>query len=183
MTKIAILSSSVRTERKSHRVALFFKAFLETNYQVETDIIDLAEYDFPLFHERLRLLPDPSENILHFAGRIKSADGIIFITPEYNGGYPASLKNVIDLLFDEWKRKPIALAAVSDGPFGGSQVILALQAVMWKIGAYTVPAKFHVAKVSEAYDQNGVPSNAAASEKAAKGFMDELLWLIGKFAP
>ncbi len=45
----------------------------------------------------------PSEGVLEFAKKVKAADGIIIVTPEYNGGYPASLKNAIDLLYVEWK--------------------------------------------------------------------------------
>ena len=48
--------------------------------------------------------------MLEFADKITKAVGVIIVTPEYNGGYPASLKNAIDLLYAERKRKPVALA-------------------------------------------------------------------------
>ena len=65
---------------------------------------DLKEYDFPLFDERLQFQESPSQKMLDFSEKIKAADGVLVVTPEYNGGYPASLKNVIDLLHPEWKR-------------------------------------------------------------------------------
>ncbi|MRR23491.1 NADPH-dependent oxidoreductase, partial [bacterium] len=89
MKKIAIISPSVRQGRKSHRVALWFRRYLEQNNLAETDIIDLAEYKFPLFEERLKLQQNPLPEAVEFAGRIRSADGVIIIAPEYNGGYPA----------------------------------------------------------------------------------------------
>jgi len=55
MTHIAIISSSVRTGRKSHRVALYFKNYLETHGLASAGILDLNEYKFPLFEERLHL--------------------------------------------------------------------------------------------------------------------------------
>jgi NAD(P)H-dependent FMN reductase len=58
---------------------------------------------------------------------IESADGVIIISPEYNGGYPAALKNVIDLLTTEWTKKPIGIVPVSSGSFGGMQVLQQLQ--------------------------------------------------------
>jgi NADPH-dependent FMN reductase len=55
-------------------------------------------------------------------------------TPEYNGGYPASLKNVIDLLDYEWHRKPVVISTVTSGAFGASQVLISLQFILWKSG-------------------------------------------------
>ena len=153
MKTIAIISPSVRRGRNSHRVALFFKNYLEDNKLASAEILDLKDYNFPLFDERLRHLPDPAPEVLQFAEKIRSADGVIIIAPEYNGGYPASLKNVIDLLTDEWRRKPVAISTVSDGSFGGTQVITSLQFVLWKIRAWTVPAMFPVPSVNKTFDE------------------------------
>ena len=84
-------------------------------------------YNFPIFQGILKTLINPVENVLEFAAKIKSADGIIIVIPEYNGGYPASLKNAIDLLYEEWKHKPIGIVTVSSGPFAGSQALVSLQ--------------------------------------------------------
>jgi NAD(P)H-dependent FMN reductase len=174
--KIAILSSSVRTGRNSHRVALFFKHFIEEHKLASAEILDLQQYQFPIFEERLKLQKNPSTLTVQFAEKIKSADGVIIVTPEYNGGYPASLKNVIDLLTDEWKRKPVAISTVSAGGFAGMNVITSLQFSLWKIQAWTVNAMFPVAKVSEAYSETGIPTEKEGTEKRAKAFVDELLW-------
>ena len=178
MPHIAIISSSVRTGRASHRVALYFKTYLETNNLATAELLDLAAYQFPVFDERLRFQKNPSKEMLDFAGKIKLADGVIIVTPEYNGGYPASLKNVIDLLYDEWYRKPIAVSTASNGIFGGSQVITSLQFSLWKIRAWTVPAMFPVPKVQDAFDENGTPADKAATDKRAAGFINELLWCV-----
>ncbi len=175
---IAIISSSVRHGRNSHRVALYFRNYLLENSLAEAEIIDLKEYDFPIFDERLRLQKDPSPGALDFAARIRSADGVIMVVPEYNGGYPASLKNVIDLLYEEWRRKPVAISTVSDGPFGGTQVITSLQFLLWKMRVWTVPAMFPVIRVTEAFDEYGVPADRKAADKRAAGFISELLWCI-----
>ena len=178
MPHIEIISASVRKGRNSHRTALYFKNFIETAGLASVGILDLMEYNFPVFEERLRLIDHPTEGMLDFAGKVKSADGIIVVTPEYNGGYPASLKNVVDLLYDEWHRKPIAISTNSAGPFGGSQVITSIQFSLWKIGAWTVPAMFPVAKVQETFDENGTPSDQAATDKRASAFVKELLWCV-----
>lgn len=178
MITIAIISSSVRRGRRSHRVALYLKNYLEENDHAKAEIVDLKEYDFPVFDERLHLQHDPLPGAIEFASRIRAADGVIIVTPEYNGGYPASIKNVVDLLYDEWRRKPVAISTVSDGPFGGAQVITSLQFSLWKIRAWTVPAMFPVIKVNEAFDENGIPSDRKAADKRAARFVSELLWCI-----
>ena len=178
MPHIAILSSSIRIGRNSNRLALYFKNFLEENKLATVEILDLEEYNFPLFTERLRLQTSPSSATLDFANKIKLADGIIIVTPEYNGGYPASLKNAIDLLYDEWYRKPVSIATVSSGPFGGSQVIMQLQFTLWKMRAWTAPSTFPAPKVEEAFDEKGNATSKESTDKRAASFINELLWCI-----
>lgn len=177
MYHIAIISSSVRIGRNSHRVALFFKDYLESNNIASAEIIDLNEYKFPIFEERLSNMANPLPSAVEYAERVNNADGIILVTPEYNGGYPPAIKNAIDLLYKEWYKKPIAISTCSDGVFGGTQVITSLQFSLWKIRAWTVPAMFPNPKVQELYDENGVPANDGVV-KRAKTFINELIWCI-----
>ena len=131
-----------------------------------------------MFNERLQYEPNPTPQVLDFADRIKSADGVLIVTPEYNGGYPAALKNVVDLLYSEWRRKPVAISTVSNGIFGGTQVITSIQFSLWKIRAWTVPAMFPVPNAHEAFDEQGNPTDKASTEKRARAFLNELEWCI-----
>lgn len=178
MAHIAILSSSVRRGRQSHRVALYFKNFITRDGRASVEIVDLNAYRFPLFDERLQYQDNPAPEVLDFAGRIKKADGVIIVTPEYNGGYPASLKNAIDLLYPEWYRKPVAIATVSDGSFGGTQVITSLAFTFFKIRAWLVPAQFPVPHVHETFDEEGEPRDKTVTDKRASRFVNELLWCV-----
>ena len=175
MQNIAIISSSVRKERKSHSVALYFKHYLEENNLASVEILDLKEYNFPVFEETIKTLKNPSEKVLDFAKKIKSADGIIIVTPEYNGGIPASLKNAIDILYDEWHGKPISISTVSSGNFGGSQALVSLQFILWKIGAWTVTNMFPVSNVEKAFDENGKALDKVTTDKLAATYIEKLL--------
>jgi NAD(P)H-dependent FMN reductase len=175
MLHISIISSSIRPDRNSHRVALYFKNYLTENNLSKAEILDLKEYNFPLFDNTLKKQKNPSPQLLDFATKIKASDGIIIVTPEYNGSFPASLKNVIDVLYDEWHGKPISIATVSAGALGGSQALVSLQFVLWKIGAWTVTNMFHVAKVQEAYDATGHTTDNGVTDKLTKLFVEELL--------
>lgn len=178
MQHISIISSSVRPDRQSHRVALYFKNYLTENNVANVDILDLKEYDFPIFTETLKKQINPSREALEFAKKIKSSHGIIMVTPEYNGSYPASLKNAIDLLYDEWRHKPVAIATVSTGPFGGSQMLLSLQFILWKMKTWSITEIFSVPNVLQNYDETGKPTNKAATDKLAEAFIKELMWCV-----
>jgi NAD(P)H-dependent FMN reductase len=178
MYKIALISSSVRIGRNSNRVALFLRNYINENHLAEVELIDLADYKFPVFDERLRFMKYPPGNVLAFADKIIKAQGVIVVTPEYNGGYPAALKNAIDLLYPEWKRKPVGISTVSAGSFGGAQVGPSLAFLFVRIGALMTPAVFRVPTVQDAYDENGVPADRETSERRAKAFLDEFFWLV-----
>lgn len=178
MYKIVVLSSSVRIGRKSDRVASFFMKYIKDNNIGEPVLVDLHEIDFPLFHERLKFLKDPPQKLVDFSEAIKSADGIVLVSPEYNGGYPSSLKNAIDALEPEWKRKPIAIATVSAGAFGGMNSIISLQFSLWKLGACTVPSLFPTPTVDKTFDEDGNPADKEAVEKRASKFIGELVYYM-----
>jgi len=178
MPHIAIISASVRTDRVSHRVALFFKKYLDEHQLATCEILDLKELNFPVFEERLSHQTFPVPEALDFEQKIKKADGVIIVTPEYNGGYPASLKNAIDLLYEEWRRKPIAISTVSNGSFGGTQVITSLQFTFFKIRAWVVPAMCPMPKAQELFDEVGNPADKQSLEKRVAPFVEELLWCV-----
>jgi NAD(P)H-dependent FMN reductase len=178
MDHICIISSSIRKGRYSHRAAIYLSGLLKEKYHVEAEILDLHQYNFPLFDERLKYLDPPSSETLDFAERVRKADGLILVVPEYNGGYPASIKNVIDLLTDEWRKKPVAFAVVSNGQFGGSQVIFSLQFTLWKILAITVSPAFRIPDIETIIDENGIPADKALMDRRASLTINELLWHI-----
>jgi NAD(P)H-dependent FMN reductase len=178
MPHIAIVSASVRLNRSSHRVALFFEKFITRKSIGTAEILDLNHYQFPIFEERLAHQKDPAPNVLEFSEKIRNADGVLIVTPEYNGGYPASLKNVVDLLYKDWYRKPLAVATVSDGSFGGTQVITSLLFTLWKIKAWVAPAMFPVPNVNESFDETGKPKDEATVDKRATAFLSELQWCM-----
>jgi NAD(P)H-dependent FMN reductase len=175
MPKIAIISPSVRKGRNSHRIALYFSNLLKEMDIIDHEILDLMEYKFPLFNERLKYQESPTQGMISFSDKIKSAGGVIIISPEYNGGIPASLKNAVDLLTDEWRHKPVAFVTVSDGNFAGTQVIIPLQFTLWKLGALTLPATMRLPNIRNSFNENGVPSDKELTDKRAIAFINEFL--------
>lgn len=176
--KIEIISSSIREKRESHRVALFLQKWLNNNTEANAEIIDLKAYNFPLFEERLSFQNKPHNGAVEFAKRIDNADGVIIIAPEYNGSFPAALKNVIDLLYNEWQRKPVVLAPISVGDMAGAQVAEQLQFVLYKIGALVTKNRFHVGNISSNFNEDGSCNNEEFFSKNAENFWNDLAWFI-----
>ena len=181
MLHIAIISGSVRIGRKSHNVAKYFNNYILKNNLATVEILDLKEFNFPIMEERLINITNPSDSAKLFSEKIKKADAVILVSPEYNGGYPASVKNAIDLLVKEWYRKPIGLVGASSGNFGGINAITQLQSIFLKIKAASVSAIFPIPSVQDTFDEEGNAVNKESMDKRAAAFLGELLWVAEAF--
>ena len=149
---IAVVLCTSRKPRANPQVANFVIEAIEALYQAKSglepslNIIDLAERDLPFFDE-----PDVPSQIHDFtkyahahtrawSQEVQSYDAFIFVTPQYNWGYPAVLKNAIDYLYNEWKGKPAMV--VSYGGHGGGKCNAQLRQVL--CGVHMIPTKKNV---------------------------------------
>lgn len=179
MKKIAIISSSVRDGRLSHRVALFLRNYVARMDDVKADLVDLREYDFPVFHERLMNMPDAPDAVRDFARRITEADGVVVVSPVYNASFPAALKNVVDLLVTEWVRKPVLVVTVTFGTNAPIQTAQQLQALFLKLGARVAAPLYTVLNAGTDFSPEGEPAGPKF-EKYAAAPVGELMWLVEK---
>ena len=108
-------------------------------FEVET--VDLRDYDLPMFNEAIspRFNPERKldEKTKPFLDKLAEADGYIFITPEYNHSISGVLKNALDYLTWELKKKPAAI--VSYGGVGGARAAEHLKAILIESRAAIVP--------------------------------------------
>jgi len=178
MKNIAIISSSIRVDNKSQHVAAYLQQYLTENNIANAEVLDLKDYSFPLFESTFQYVKSPSLYLLAFQKKIIDADGIIIVTPEYNGSIPASLKNIIDIFYDEWFQKPIAFSTVSSGDFGGSQALTHLQFIFWKIQALTYTTNFPVPNVQDHFNAHGVPIHKKQTDALAKPYMEGFMACI-----
>src|SRR5438552_15326407 len=118
MLYIPIIGGSTRRDRQSVKVARFVFAKLQKRKGVETELLDLLEYNFPIMEERVHHRDDPPPRLQEYAGKIARADSLFIVTPEYNNGYPGVLKNGLDYLLPEYERKAIGIVTVSAGASG-----------------------------------------------------------------
>lgn len=181
MFYIPIILGSTRRGRRSARVARFVAERMQRNEQVETEILDLLDYNFPMMEERLRLRDDAPPQVLEFSAKIARADSVVIVSPEYNNGYPGVLKNALDYLGPEYKRKPIAIVTVSGGGFGGLNALAQLRLVTLGMGAFPIPAVLPFSHVQDVFAEDGELKDLSY-EKRADAFIAEVLWFAEAIA-
>ena len=180
MKNIVIISPSVREGRLGHRVSLFLKNYLLENSIANCEILDLLEYNFPIFEERLMFQKNPSSKLLDYVDRFNKADGIIIVSSVYNYSFPASLKNVIDVLNGEWKRKIVALSSATMSATEGIPTTFQIENSLSQLGAIVSPVKFFATNIASDFNEDGTATNKEKMEKRAKPMIDELMWLVEK---
>jgi len=174
MFYIPVILGSIRRNRESAKVAEFAVGYLRRLERITTELLDLKEFNLPMMEERLRFREDAPAGALELSARINRADSIVIVTPEYSSGYPGALKNALDYLKPECRRKPFGIITVSSAE-GGMMCLISLRQVILHLGGVPIPATLPVFRVHESFDADGNPQ-AADFQKRAKEFFDELLW-------
>ncbi len=178
MKKIVIISSSVRDGRLSHRGALYLDRLVRETGMAECRILDLKEYNFPLFHERWGRMATPPAGLDEFAAAITSADGVVIVTPVYNGSFAAAAKNVIDVFYREWYHKPVTIYSGTYTPTPGIAAVQQLQSILLKLGALVAPALGTFINLATELDQDGTPAHPDLLAPVMRPPLDELMWLM-----
>lgn len=175
MFYIPVILGSTRNGRQSPKVAHYVVARLKDSGKINPELIDLLEWDLPMMKERLRFLENPPASVKKFGEKIAAADALVIVSPEYNHGYPGVLKNALDYLLPEYKRKPVGIATVSAGYFGGINCLTQLRLSLFGMGALPIPVSLQVPKVKDAFDEHRNVTKPEI-EKSADRFIHELLW-------
>src|SRR5258706_11569684 len=123
MLRVGIITGSTRPNRKSLDVAKWVLETAQKRSDAEYELIDIKDFELPLLDEPIppSMGKYQQPHTKRWAAKIASLDAIVFVSPEYNHGIPAALKNAIDFLFAEWNHK--AAGFVSYGGAGGARAI------------------------------------------------------------
>jgi NAD(P)H-dependent FMN reductase len=180
MTLISVIVGSTRKNRFSEKPARWIAEQLRRR-NVETRVLDLRDYPMPFFDEAVPPAtpgrpPYENEVVRKWTAEIAAADGFVFVTPEYNYGPPAVLKNAIDWVYPEWNRK--AAAFVSYGSVTGARAVQQLRETMIEI--QVAPVRPSVSVPTEAlwthFKGGDVSPSLDELEASAKTMIDALLW-------
>jgi NAD(P)H-dependent FMN reductase len=169
---LPVLLGTNRKQRNSVHPAKWLVGEMEKRAEIETRLFDVGEFALPHddYGQALK------NSFPEWRDAIVRADGLVIVTPEYNHGYPGTLKAVLDLLLREYVHKAVAFVGVSAGPWGGTRVIEAMVPMVRELGLAVTFSDLNFPKVQNTFDAEGKLLDAAY-EKRVGHFLDELVWM------
>src|SRR5690606_17434234 len=156
---LALLMGSDREGRFCDTVTRWAVKQIARRSEFSLDVIDPLELSLPTRIER-----EISPEVRAYRERIRNADAFVVVVPEYNHGYPAIIKAMIDHADAEWYAKPVAIVSYG-GISGGLRAVEQLRLVFAELHAVTIrdTVSFHIAR--RQFDEQGEPVNAPVVER------------------
>jgi chromate reductase, NAD(P)H dehydrogenase (quinone) len=114
---------------------------------------------FPIYNADVQNSSGFPAAVTALGDAVRAADGVIFVTPEYNYGIPGGVKNAIDwvsrLKDQPFKDKPVALQSATGGPLGGARMQYHLRQAMVFLNAFTFTTpEIFVGMAQTKFDEN-----------------------------
>jgi len=167
---IPIIIGTKREQRKSIFAARLIFEISKEYEEIESVLVDPNDFNFPGDGN------DPEGKDPRYTKITEKADGFFIVTPEYNHGYPGSLKRMLDSELSNYIHKPVAFAGVSNGQWGGVRAIEALVNSVREMGMVATFADVQFPKVQDIFDEKGKLLDEAYRRRIKRSF-DELIWM------
>jgi chromate reductase len=174
---IVVIVGSLRKESFNRKMAHALRDLASA--ALNLDIVEIGQ--LPLYNQDLDA--DPPASWKEFRARIKKADGVLFITPEYNRSVPAPLKNAIDVGSrpygqNAWDKKPCAVVSVSPGAIGafGANHHLRQCFVFLNMPTMQQPEAY-IGGADKLFDANGKIANDGTRGFLAKFLEAYVVWV------
>jgi NAD(P)H-dependent FMN reductase len=182
MPVISVIVGSTREGRFSEKPAKWILRHVDKREGVDARLLDLRDFPMPFFDQpatpAMAGRPPYKNEVVHrWTAAIAQSDGFVFVTPEYNYGPAAVLKNAIDWVYPEWKRK--AAAFVSYGSAGGVRAVQQLRETAIELQLAPVRSAVHIPVATLMAHYTGGDVDAGLAElagPAAEPMIDDLLW-------
>ncbi len=175
MLNLKIIIASTRPGRKGPAVAAWIHELLLKKAEVKIEVLDLALIDLPFLDEEKhpRLKEYVHEHTRNWSKTIDEGDAFIMVTPEYNFGYPAPLKNALDFLYQEWNYKPVAFVSYG-GVAGGTRSVQQLKQVVTALKMMPISEDVHIPSFTKHIDDQGKFTADEGLVRSAEGMFKEL---------
>ena len=173
---LQIVIASTRPGRIGLPVAQWFEEVASQHDGFDVELIDLAEVGLPFFDEpnHPRLRKYTRQHTKDWSMTVDRADAFVFVTPEYNYGFNAVLKNALDFLHQEWQHKPVGFVSYG-GVAAGTRAVQMLKQVVTALKMVPVFASVNIPFVAKFLDdENRLQANDVMTS-AANTMLDELL--------
>jgi NAD(P)H-dependent FMN reductase len=176
MPKLTIVIASTRPGRAGLPFAEWFAGRAQAHGGFEVQTADLAKIALPLLDEpnHPRLRQYTQQHTKDWSATVQASDAFVFVTPEYNHGYPATLKNAIDYLHQEWAYKPVGFVSYG-GVAAGTRAVQQLKPVVAAVRMLPVVEAVNIPFHTQFIDDDGRVQANNVMEQAASAMLDELI--------
>ena len=179
--RILVFYGSYRSDRMGIRLAEFVVERLRRRGEA-VELIDAKAVNLPMLDRMYKEYPPGAapEQLQLLAGKIRDADGFVFVTGEYNWGVQPGLKNLTDHFLEEWFWRPAAIASYSAGRLSGAHAATAWHGTLCEMGMVVVSSTIAVGPIAQTLAADGAPigGGGEALERAFPRFADDLMWWV-----
>lgn len=179
MLNIPIVLGSVRDGRKSEAPARYILEKVKALGHA-SQLVDFKEISLPFYNETKLPIEFfkfgyPNENAQKWSDIARAADAFVVVSPEYNHGYPAVLKNALDWGYSEFGRKPFGLVGVSNGAVSGARMIENLRPIIQNFNAMSIRETVMIGPIEKYFGDDGKLLNPELDKKI-DGLLASLEW-------
>src|SRR6478735_6911773 len=156
MPTLNVIVASTRPGRVGYPVAQWFTELAAAHGGFDVELVDLADFDLPLLDEpnHPRLGQYVHQHTKDWSASVTAGDAFVFVTPEYNYGMPASLKNAIDYLHTEWQYKPVGFVSYG-GVSAGTRAVQMTKQVVTPLKMTAVTESVSIPFVTQFLNEEG----------------------------
>ena len=179
--RILVFYGSYRLDRMGIRLAQFVVDRLHRRGD-DVELIDAKAINLPMLDRMYKEYPKghAPDGLEQLAGKIRDADGFLFVAGEYNWGVQPGLKNLTDHFLEEWFWRPAAIASYSGGRLSGVRAATAWRGTLSEMGMVVVSSTISVGPIGQTLSAEGEPlgGGGEALERAFPRFADDLRWWV-----
>jgi chromate reductase, NAD(P)H dehydrogenase (quinone) len=171
--KILVIPGSLRTGSLNARLAAA-AGYQFAQAGAEVTRISLGDFPLPIYDGDLQTKSGVPKNAINLKRMIGAHHGVLIVTPEYNSSVPPLVKNTIDWVTrvqdahetrgQVFRQRPFAIAAASEGRFGGTRCLAALRLILSACHATVIPNQLALSFADQAYDDMDRLKHAADIE-------------------
>jgi NAD(P)H-dependent FMN reductase len=176
--RIGIVIGSTREGRFGAKPAHWIHQIAQQRTDLSFELIDLRDHPLPFFDEPMSpaWAPVKNEAAQRWAAKLATLDGLVVVTPEYNHGPSAVLKNALDYAYKEFIRKPIGF--VGYGGVGAARAIEQLRLIATELQMAPVRNAVHIGIVEflGIWQQGKSFEDFPHLEQAASALLDDMAW-------
>jgi NAD(P)H-dependent FMN reductase len=181
MNVLSVIVGTTREARFSEKPAHWILEHLKKRQDVDARLLDLRDFPMPFFDQPLTpAMPGrpafENEAVQRWTAAIGASDGYVITTAEYNYGSAAVLKNAIDWVYPEWRRKPVSF--ISWGSAAGTRSVQQLRETAIELQLAPIRSSVHipVSTLMAHYQGGDVATGLAELDGPANAMIDDLLW-------